>query len=187
MSLTYCGGDDLSDTKLREPGREPPVLSSSKVMAGGLAAATSAILGSYFGVLGTVGGAAAGSVVSALSSEIYQRSIDRTADRLRSRTGRGEPTRDQPRQSDGPSHPPARGLSVGSLVFGSILIFALGIAAVTGIEYFTGRPISGGDGGTTLSHLAHLDAGSALGDLLGGSSSDDSSSDHGLLGGLLGG
>jgi hypothetical protein len=165
------------------------VLSTSKVMAGGLAAATSAILGSYFGVFGTVGGAAAGSVVSALSSEIYQRSIDRTADRLRTRTGRGAPSRDQASQPDAAGRPPARGLSVGSLVFGSILIFALGIAAVTGIEYFTGRPISGGDGGTTLSHLAHLDAGSALGDLLGGSgsNSDDSSSGHGLLGGLLGG
>jgi hypothetical protein len=75
---------------------------------------------------------------------------------------------------------------MGSLIFGSILIFALGIAAVTGIEYITGRPISGGSGGTTLSHLAHLDMGSALGNLLGGSGSGDSSG-NGLLGGLLGG
>lgn len=165
------------------------MLSTSKVMAGGLAAATSAILGSYFGVFGTVGGAAAGSVVSALSSEIYQRSIDRTAERLRTRTGRAAPARDQygrSLQPQEPSAPPARGLSVGSLVFGSILIFALGIAAVTGIEYFTGKPISGGSDGTTLSHLAHLDVGSAVGGLLGGSGSDDSSG-HGLLGGLLGG
>jgi hypothetical protein len=161
------------------------VLSTSKVMAGGLAAATSAILGSYFGILGTVGGAAAGSVATALSSEIYQRSIDRTAERVRSRTNRGARTRDQAQQPDDRGHTPARGLSMGSLIFGSILIFALGIAAVTGIEYFTGRPLSGGDGGTTLSHLAHLDVGSALGDLLGGSSSGDSG--NGLLGGLLGG
>jgi hypothetical protein len=161
------------------------VLSGSKVAAGGLAAATSAVLGSYFGVLGTVGGAAAGSVVSALSSEIYQRSIERTADRLR-RTNRTAPTPGQARQADPPAAAPPRGLSVGSIVFGSILIFALGIAAVTGIEYLTGKPISGGSGGTTLSHLAHLDVGSALGDLLGGSSSDDSSG-GGLLGGLLGG
>jgi hypothetical protein len=59
---------------------------------------------------------------------------------------------------------------------------------VTGIEYFTGRPISGGSGGTTLSHLSHLDVGSAVGDLLGGSGSSGSDeSGHGLLGGLLGG
>lgn len=159
------------------------MLTGSKVMAGGLAAATTAVLGSYFGVLGTVGGAAAGSIATALSSEIYQRSIDRTADRLRRANRAGSP-RDQETRADEPVAP--RGLSVGSIVFGSILIFALGIAAVTGIEYFTGRPISGGSGGTTLSHLAHLDVGSALGGLLGGSSSDDSSSGGGLLGGLLG-
>ncbi|HEY9415795.1 MAG TPA: hypothetical protein VIQ30_13610 [Pseudonocardia sp.] len=161
------------------------MLTGSKVMAGGLAAATTAVLGSYFGVLGTVGGAAAGSVATALSSEIYQRSIDRTAERLRRSNPSGQSRGQGPPEATGPAA--ARGLSVGSIVFGSILIFALGIAAVTGIEYFTGRPISGGDGGTTLSHLSHLDVGSALGDLLGGSSSDGSSSDHGLLGGLLGG
>lgn len=162
------------------------MLSSSKVAAGGLAAATSAVLGSYFGVLGTVGGAAAGSVVSALSSEIYQRSIERTAERLRRTNRTAAPTPGQARQPEPAAPAPSRGLSVGSILFGSILIFALGIAAVTGIEYLTGKPISGGSGGTTLSHLAHLDVGSALGDLLGGSSSDDSSG-HGLLGGLLGG
>jgi hypothetical protein len=131
-----------------------------------------------------VGGAAAGSIATALSSEIYQRSIDRTADRLR-RTNRGGSSREQAAQPGEAGAAPARGLSVGSIVFGSILIFALGIAAVTGIEYFTGRPISGGDGGTTLSHLSHLDVGSAVGDLLGGSGSDESKG--GLLGGLLGG
>jgi hypothetical protein len=162
------------------------VLSSSKVLAGSLAAATSAVAGSYFGVLGTVGGAAAGSVVSAVSSEIYQRSIERTAGRLR-RTNRAVPTPGRGAQPEAPAPPPSRGLSVGSIVFGSILIFALGIAAVTGVEYVTGKPISGGSGGTTLSHLAHLDAGSALGDLLGGSGSDDSDRGGGLLGGLLGG
>ena len=161
------------------------MLSGSKVMAGGLAAATTAVLGSYFGVLGTVGGAAAGSIATALSSEVYQRSIDRTADRLR-RTNRDGSSRGHA-SADEPGRPPARGLSVGSIVFGSILIFALGIAAVTGIEYFTGRPISGGSGGTTLSHLSHLDVGSAVGDLLGGSSSGTDESNGGLLGGLLGG
>jgi hypothetical protein len=181
-------GDDVSDPTFPSPHRHDlgqPVLSSSKVFAGSAAAATSAVLGSYFGVLGTVGGAAAGSVATALSSEIYQRSIDRTADRLRSRTKRGAASGGQSQQPDEPNRPPARRLSLGSVFFGSILIFALGIAAVTGFEYLTGRPISGGDGGTTLSHLAHLDAGSAVGDLLGGSGSDKSNG--GLLGGLLGG
>jgi hypothetical protein len=153
------------------------MMSTSKVLAGGAAAATTAVLGSYFGLLGTVGGAAAGSVVTAVSSEIYQRSLDRGAARLRG--GRGT----VPNTAPAAPAQPKPGLSVGSIVFGSILVFVLGIAAVTGFEYLTGEPISGGDeGGTTLEHLTHLDAGSALGDLLGGSKDKD----KGLLGGLLG-
>lgn len=152
------------------------MLSTSKVAAGGLAAATAAVFGSSFGAFGTVGGAAAGSVVTALSSEIFQRSIDRTADRLR-RTNRDT--------GQGEQAEPAHGLSMGSILVGSILVFALGMAAVTGLEYLTDEPLSGGsEQTTTIGHLAHLDVGSAVGGLLDGSSSEESSKD-GILGRLL--
>jgi hypothetical protein len=96
------------------------VLSTSKVVAGGLAAATTAVLGSYFGVLGTVGAAAATSIVTALSAEVYQRSLDRTAHRLRGqRAGRG-----QDRRAAAQPPPPARRPVLPGIVLGSILIFA---------------------------------------------------------------
>ena len=160
---------------------EPPVLNTSKVLAGGLAAAVTAVLGSTFGAFGTVGGAAAGSVVSALTAELVQRSMDRTADRLRGRTGR------DPADGRGPADGPvqARGLSTSSLLLGSFLIFMLAIGVVTWTEYLTGGPLSGGARGTTISHLARLDVGSAAGDLLDGSESGRSGG--GLVSRLLGG
>jgi hypothetical protein len=57
-------------------------LSTSKVLAGGMAAATSALLGSYFGAFGTVGGAAVGSVVTTIGTSVYQRSLERARARI---------------------------------------------------------------------------------------------------------
>jgi hypothetical protein len=57
-------------------GKASDTLTMSKVTAGGLAAATTANYGSYFGAFGTVGGAALGSVASAVVSHVYQRSIE---------------------------------------------------------------------------------------------------------------
>jgi hypothetical protein len=53
-------------------------LSLSKVLAGGMAAATSAVFGSYFGTFGTVGGAAVGSVATTVVTRMFQKSIERT-------------------------------------------------------------------------------------------------------------
>lgn len=161
----------------------------TKVAAGGLAAAVAAVAGSYFGPLGTVGAAAAASVVTALTSEIFQRSIDRTAGALR-------PGQSRDRAGGTPAQPARRGSVLGVLAL-SVLVFALGMAAVTGIEKLTDKPLAGGaERSTTLGNLTNLDVGSSsVGDLVGGSkkesgeSSDDSgkeSSKDGLLGGLLG-
>jgi hypothetical protein len=127
-------------------------LTSSKVLAGGMASATSAVLGSYFGALGTVGGAAAGSVATMLSTAIYQRSIERTHDRMRRRAPRGSPAR--PTKASAArrqGHRPARLFTV--TVIGTIVIFALGIGVVTGIELIRGAPLSGGDHGTSVSRV----------------------------------
>ncbi len=145
----------------------------SKVAAGGLAAAVAAVAGSYFGPLGTVGAAAAASVVTAVSSEIFQRSIDRTAGALRpGQTADGTP--------DG-TEPARRGSLVGMLV-AAVLVFGVGMAAVTGIEKVTDKPLSGGkERTTTLGHLTNLDVGSGVssgvGDLLGGSGKSGGSKD----------
>jgi hypothetical protein len=163
------------------------VLSTSKVFAGGLAAATTAVLGSYFGVFGTVGGAAVGSVATAVSSEFYQRSIERTAARLRPRTSTA-PLADGPGQQ-------GTGRRRGGLLVGTLLIFVLGIGVVTGIEWATGGPLSGGAEATTsLGDVLHVGGVPVIGDLLGGTSPDSSSDggstrQHhpGLVGGLLSG
>jgi hypothetical protein len=162
-------------------GRPPPAaagssLNMAKRAAGGLAAATSAVLGSYFGVLGTVGGAAAGSVATALSSEIYQRSFERLG-------GRGRGTAPHPR-------------TLPRLLLGTVVIFALGIGAVTGVEWIKGGPLSGGDRGTSLGRVLGVDLLPSSGGLIAPSeragspdsgSHDQGTRDHGVLGDLLSG
>ena len=63
----------------------PPDLTVNKVIAGAGAAATSAVVGSFFGAAGTVLGAALGSVVSIIATTIYQHSLDRTRDTVKAR------------------------------------------------------------------------------------------------------
>ena len=62
-----------------------PDLTVNKVIAGAGAAATSAVVGSFFGAAGTVLGAALGSVVSMIATTIYQHSLDRTRDTAKAR------------------------------------------------------------------------------------------------------
>jgi hypothetical protein len=70
------------------PVADPPArpdLTVNKVIAGAGAAATSAVVGSFFGAAGTVLGAALGSVVSMIATTIYQHSLDRTRDTVKAR------------------------------------------------------------------------------------------------------
>jgi len=64
------------------PASRAADLTTTKVIAGGMAAATSAVLGSHFGAFGTVGGAAVGSVVTTVGASLYQRSLERARDRV---------------------------------------------------------------------------------------------------------
>jgi hypothetical protein len=170
------------------------VLSGSKVVAGGLAAATTAVLGSYFGVLGTVGGAAATSVVTALSSELYQRSLQRTGNRLRSKTGRAPDQRDTEPPTTGATVP-SRGHLLPRVAFVSLVIFALGIGVVSGVESVRGAPLSGGSGGTSIGDVLHGTVPPLLGPVVGSNQHSDNPSDNGstdrrapgLVNGLLSG
>ncbi|HEY2203099.1 MAG TPA: hypothetical protein VGH99_01295 [Pseudonocardia sp.] len=170
-------------------------MAMSKVAAGGLAAATSAVLGSYFGVFGTVGGAAAGSVATALSAELFQRSIEGTGAQLR-RIGGGSGSgrsREQPAYAPTTTPGPTSGPAFPRVLIGSLLIFAVGMGVVTGIEWARGKSLSGGTRGTSLVQLLPTDLTSPVGDLLGGSSEPDDPSgerpaqrrSHDLVGGLL--
>src|SRR3954468_6332246 len=60
-------------------------LTFPQILASALAAATAAILGSFLGVLGTIGGAALASIVSTVGSALYQKSLEATRDRVKQR------------------------------------------------------------------------------------------------------
>ncbi|NYD39200.1 hypothetical protein [Actinomycetospora corticicola] len=81
--------DATSRTTTAEPETETKAsatgLTLPQIMAGALAAATAAILGSFLGVIGTIGGAAAASVISTVGSALYQKSLERTRDAVKSR------------------------------------------------------------------------------------------------------
>jgi hypothetical protein len=70
-------------TTVQQPKKRD--LTVNKLVAGAGAAATSAVLGSFFGALGTVGGAAVGSVFSAVVTSLMQHSLDKTRDTVKAR------------------------------------------------------------------------------------------------------
>jgi len=139
----------------------------SQVMAGALAAVTAALLGSTMGVAGTVVGAGLASVVSTVGGALYLRSIQRTKQSVRTvrakvvgRSGGATVlvTEEKPDAAPGdtteveePADRPApapRRLKWPALVAGSVLAFALGMLAITGVEWVKGEPLSGGTGTT---------------------------------------
>jgi len=150
-------------------------LSVSKVLAGGLASATSAVFASHFGAFGTVGAAAAGSIATALAGWFYQRSIERAQDQVRSKVGAagGTPRRADARAAAGAhvairsGQPPRRrgaGGSSGSqrqanrlprkLATATVLIFLFSLAVISGIEWAKGSALSGG-GPSTVQEVLH--------------------------------
>lgn len=154
-------------------------LTVNKVLAGAGAAATSAVLGSFFGAAGTVAGAALGSVASTVAATIYQRYLDRTRDtivaRIRpvadgsspseltlpmQRTGgddtvrlRVEPVVEPPRPA------PQRRWWVWAGA--TVLVFAIGLLAVTGIEWAKGSTLSSNDSGTSVGRVLGGDRGAS--------------------------
>jgi hypothetical protein len=158
-------------------------LTISKVVAGAGAAATTAVAGSVFGADGTVVGAAVGSIVSAVATATYERSLDQTRKLVVTRVRRGgqdveatqvmsaeelaaEVTQVIPAQraaaagvrdtgSIAPAVPPRPRRTRWPVLAGAtVLIFAVGMLLVTGIEFFTGGPVlSSNQSGTSVGTL----------------------------------
>ena len=155
-------------------------LTVSKVVAGAGAAATTAVVGSVSGADGTVVGAAVGSIVSAVAAATYERSLDQTRKIVTTRVRRGgedvevtqvmstealaaevtqvipvqrPPTGAHPTGSIAPAVRPRRArwpFFAGA----AVLIFAVGMLLVTGIEFFTGGPVlSSNQSGTSVGTL----------------------------------
>jgi hypothetical protein len=149
----------------------------SQVLAGALAAVTAALLGSTMGVAGTVVGAGLASVISTVGGALYLRSFQRTREGVRTVhakvVGRSGGTTvlvsdKEPEEGETPEElspgdevevtpddqPPAerRRLKWPVLVVTTLAAFALGMAAVTGVEWLRGESLSG-SGDTTFGSI----------------------------------
>jgi hypothetical protein len=143
-------------------------LKPAQIAAGALAAVTAAYLGSTLNVAGTIAGAAVASVVSTIGSALYQSSIERTRESVR-RVG-SKAWVVKPVEGETASEAEAAAAEVATvaetsadaggeprgtrrwpkIAVGALLVFVLGMLAVTGLEWVRGAPLSGGDRGTSV-------------------------------------
>jgi hypothetical protein len=141
-------------------------LSAVQISAGALAAVSSAVVASLFGVAGTLVGAALASVISTICATLYSESLKKTNERLRAvrqnlgtRPGGAPaqaasqplppvlPTSLDPRRSPSPRRRPRwiRGAGYAAAVFG----LAMGI--LTAVELIGQQPVSALVGGSSSS------------------------------------
>jgi cytoskeletal protein RodZ len=114
-------------------------------------------------VAGTIAGAAVASVVSTIGSALYQNSIERTRASVRrvgskawvvkpvdgetaSEAEAGSPAETEVDTADKTSET----RRWPRIAVGAVLVFVLGMLAVTGVEWVRGAPLSGGTEGTSL-------------------------------------
>lgn len=137
-----------------------PDLTVNKVLAGAGAAATAAVLGSYLGAAGTVAGAAIGSVASTVATTLYQRSLDRTRDTVVARIRPVVPGQRGPADAEtvvlAPVPPPRRPWR--RAVAGAVVVFVLGLLAVTALEWANGSSLTTDRTGTSVGRVVSPDA-----------------------------
>jgi hypothetical protein len=154
------------------PAKAAADLTINKVVAGAGAAATSAVLGSYFGATGTVAGAALGSVASTVATTLYQRSLDRTRDHIVARVklvpGRRTNLSDAPTvhlEAPAPASPDApttqlrvepvlrRPRRIWIWAGATALVFVISLLVVTGLEWAKGSSLTTGQPGTSVGRV----------------------------------
>ena len=165
------------------PDDEKPArlqLSPVQVAAGALAAVSSAVVLSLFGVAGTVIGAALASIVSTVGSALYSASLTSTSEKLRKAreqlatrppvpAGEEPATRELPPSLDPRRAPAPRQRPRWARVAGyAAAVFVMGMAIVTGIELIGQQPVSALVGGTDESSSS-----TTIGELSNASSSRD--------------
>jgi hypothetical protein len=152
-------------------------LKFSRVAATGLAAVTTALLGSMLGAEGTLIGAAAASVVTTVATSVYQTSLERSRERVRSLAHR---SRSHPPVvgtaatvdtlpsgqglGDGTEQPPDRSRRSamwrwGGVVAGALGGFVLAMIMITGIEWASGETVGGNGKGTTIGQVVDNQSG----------------------------
>src|SRR5918911_4493726 len=139
-----------------------------KTIAAALAAVCAAVVGSYLGVAGTLLGAALASIVGTIGTEIYERSIKKGGEKLRTLAPAltkapaavGTPPVAAATEEDSPSHtvaprPQIRWRRV-ALLAGAVFVLAMG--ALTVVELFTHKSVASmvGNGTKAPSTVAGL-------------------------------
>lgn len=154
MSRHTAAPPEPPTIEVTAPSRAPD-LTVNKVIAGAGAAATAAVLGSYLGAAGTVAGAAIGSVASTVATTLYQRSLDRTRDTVVARIRPVVPGQRGAADAEtvvlAPVPPPRRPWR--RAVAGAVVVFVLGLLAVTGLEWANGSSLTTGQTGTSVGRV----------------------------------
>lgn len=169
------GNDDVEPRGLASPGAGQRLeVNGFQVCASALAAVTAAVIGSFFGVTGTIAGAGLASVVATFGSAVYGHFLRRGGARLQhvevpvlantlgrvtgvkttttvaSRAPRDQGDMDRKDGGDDSREPSAwrRRLAERRGVVAAIaIVFVLAMAIVTGIELVTRQPLAGVTGG----------------------------------------
>ncbi|HET9257802.1 MAG TPA: hypothetical protein VFO16_21740 [Pseudonocardiaceae bacterium] len=147
-------------------------LNLARVAAAALAAVTTAVLSSRLGAEGTLIGAAGASVVTTVATALYQISLERSGQRVRSLTHRtrSDPDSGARLTAEHPAAPdsapgdqritespgrPARSAAVrwGAVAAGAVGGFMLAMLAITGFEWASGETVGGNGKGTTIGQV----------------------------------
>ena len=147
-------------------------LSATQVAAGALAAVSSAVVASFFGLAGTLIGAALASVISTVSAALYSSSLQKTNEKLR--RARGQQTVAEKTDTVAPAAPATQVLPAhldprrapdrrprprwAKIAVYATAVFVLAMGIVTGIELIGQRPVSALVGGTETSRTTTLSA-----------------------------
>jgi hypothetical protein len=149
-------------------------LKLSRVAAAALAAVTSALLGSRLGAEGTLIGAAGASVITTVATSVYQGSLERSRERVRSLAHRNRsahpaavdtlPAEDRPlagkRLDDSAEQPSHRARRSATWRWAGVVIaalggFALAMLMITGFEWASGETVGGNGKGTTIGQVVN--------------------------------
>jgi len=153
-------------------------LKLSRVAAAGLAAVTTALLGSRLGAEGTLIGAAGASVITTVATSVYQASLERSRESVRSLAHRARsaqpaavdtlPAEDRPpagkRLDDNAERPSNHARQSATWRWAGVVIAAIGgfglaMLMITGFEWASGQTVGGNGKGTTIGHVVNDQSG----------------------------
>ncbi len=134
---------EISPSNEDKTDKSRPRLSITQVVASALAAITATFAASYFGVSGTVIGAALASVVTVVGNAVYSHSIQRTGARVRGVVpiSIAQPPGEVAPKPDTMARPP-RAVAWQHAALAALGLFLVVAGIVTGIELAAGRPLS---------------------------------------------